>query len=79
MAQILVTVDDNEPVASIKKAISMIRGVMTTTMFKGQTEKERQEKHVRDSLERAFKELKEAQAGKRKLQTLDEVLNEIED
>ncbi len=55
----------------------MIRGVMTTTMFKGQTEKERQEKYVRDSLERAFKELKEAQAGKRKLQDTDEFIKEL--
>ncbi len=77
MAQILVTVEDNAPIANIKKAFSLVRGVISVKTT-GMTKKESQEKYVKETLEMAFKELKEEREGKIKLKTLDEVLKEIE-
>ncbi len=34
MEQILVTVDDSQPLQKIRKAISMFRGVVSTTVMK---------------------------------------------
>ena len=80
MAQILVTVNEDIATQSIRKAIEMIKGVVSTTIYKqGEQEmtKRQQEHYVKESLTRAWKEMKTAQASNTPLQSLDDFLNEI--
>lgn len=80
MAQILVTVNEDIATQSIRKAIEMIKGVVSTSIYKN-TEKEmtqqQQELYVKESLTRAWEEMKTAQTTNQKLQSLDDFLNEI--
>ena len=80
MAQILVTVNEDIATQSIRKAIEMIKGVVSTTIYK-QGEKEmttrQQELYVKESLTRAWKEMKTAQDSNTPLQSLDDFLTEI--
>ena len=80
MAQILVTVNEDIATQSIRKAIEMIKGVVSTTIYKqGEKEmtKRQQEDYVKESLTRAWKEMKTAQDSNTPLQSLDDFLNEI--
>ncbi|MGM9760792.1 MAG: hypothetical protein ACI30I_11900 [Parabacteroides sp.] len=80
MAQILVTVSEDIATQNIRKAIEMIKGVVSTTMYKqGEKEitKRQQELYVKESLTRAWKEMKVAQASNAQLQSLDDFLNEM--
>ena len=80
MAQILVTVNEDIATQSIRKAIEMIKGVVSTTIYKqGEKEmtKRQQELYVKESLTRAWKEMKTAQDSNTPLQSLDDFLNEI--
>ena len=80
MAQILVTVNEDITTQSIQKAIEMIKGVVSTSIYKtsekGMTKKQ-QELYVKESLTRAWEEVKTAEASNRQLQPLDDFLNEI--
>ena len=80
MAQILVTVNEDITTQSIRKAIEMIKGVVSTSIYKtsekGMTKKQ-QELYVKESLTRAGEEVKTAEASNRQLQPLDDFLNEI--
>ena len=80
MAQILVTVNEDIATQSIRKAIEMIKGVVSTTIYKqGEKEmtKRQQELYVKESLTRAWKEMKTAQDSNIPLQSLDDFLTEI--
>lgn len=50
MEQILVTVDDSQPLQNIRKAIKMLRGVVSTTVMKEPilTKTEKQQAYVKD-------------------------------
>ena len=80
MAQILVTVNEDITTQSIRKAIEMIKGVVSTSIYKtsekGMTKKQK-ELYVKESLTRAWEEVKTAEASNRQLQPLDDFLNEI--
>ena len=58
----------------------MIKGVVSTSIYKtsekGMTKKQ-QELYVKESLTRAWEEVKTAEACNRQLQPLDDFLNEI--
>lgn len=80
MAQILVTVDEDIATQSIRKAIEMIKGVVSTRIYNKEEKemtKQQQERYVKESLTRAWEEMKLAQASHTQLQTLDDFLNEI--
>ncbi|MCI6876023.1 MAG: hypothetical protein PUF30_03545 [bacterium] len=80
MAQILVTVDEDMATQSIRKAIEMIKGVVSTRIYNKEEKemtKRQQEHYVKESLTRAWEEMKLAQASNTQLQTLDDFLGEI--
>lgn len=81
MEQILVTVDGNQPLQSIRKAINMLRGVVSTTVMKEPvlTKAQKQQAYVKDSLTRALQEVKLAKLEGRKLQSLDDFLKEFDE
>ena len=66
----------------VRKAIELLRGVVSTTVFKTKDESNkktlRQQAYVKESLERAFDEMKQARREGRKLQSADDFINELE-
>lgn len=81
MEQILVTVDTNQPLQNIRKAINMLRGVVSTTVVKKPilTKTERQQAYVKESLTRALQEVRVAKLEGRKLQSIDDFLKELDE
>lgn len=62
--------------------IELLRGVVSTTVFKTKDESNkktlRQQAYVKESLERAFDEMKQARREGRKLQSADDFIKELE-
>ena len=56
MEQILVTVDSNQPLQNIRKAINMLRGVVSTTVVKEPilTKTQKQQAFVKESFDKSF-------------------------
>lgn len=81
MEQILVTVDTNQPLQNIRKAINMLRGVVSTTVMKEPilTKTQKQQAYVKESLTRALQEVKLAKFEGRKLQSVDDFLKELDE
>ena len=81
MDQILVTVDTNQPLQNIRKAINMLRGVVSTTVVKEPilTKTQMQQAYVKESLTRALQEVKLAKSEGRKLQSVDDFLKELDE
>ena len=81
MEQILVTVDENQPLNNIRKAIKMLRGVVSTSVLKEPilTKTEKQQAYVKESLTRALQEVKLAKLEGRKLQSIDDFLKELDE
>ena len=81
MGQILVTVDENQPLQNIRKAINMLRGVVSTSVMKEPilTKTEKQQAYVKESLTRALREVKLARLEGRKLQSFDNFLKELDE
>ena len=81
MEQILVTVDENQPLQNIRKAINMLRGVVSTSVLKEPilTKTEKQQAYVKESLTRALQEVKLAKLEGRKLQSVDDFLKELDE
>ena len=81
MEQILVTVDENQPLQNIRKAINMLRGVVSTSIMKEPilTKTEKQQAYVKESLTRALQEVKLAKLEGRKLQSFDDFLKELDE
>ena len=82
MTQILVTLNDGISTQSVRRAISMLRGVEATSVMKSVSTDHKktlaQQKYVKESLGRALKEVKEAERGERTLKSLDDFLEELE-
>ena len=80
MEQILVTVDSNQPLQNIRKAINMLRGVVSTTVVKEPilTKKQKQQAFVKESLTRALQEVKLAKLEGRKLPDARDLLKDLE-
>ena len=81
MEQLLVTIDNNQPLQNIRKAINMLRGVVSTTIVEDPvlSKTQRQQAYVKDSLTRAFNELKLAKLEGKELQSADDFLKELEE
>ena len=79
MEQILVTVDSNQPLQNIRKAINMLRGVVSTTVVKEPilTKKQKQQAYVKESLTRALQEVKLAKLEGRKLPDARDLLKDL--
>ena len=80
MEQILVTVDESQPLQNVRKAIKLLRGVVSATVMKEPilTKAEKQQAYVKESLTRALQEAKLAKLEGRKLQSIDDFLNELD-
>ena len=82
MTQILVTLSEDATTLHVRKAIELLRGVASVKVFKGNAEKvaekRRQEAYVKESLTRAFDEVKQARREGRKLQSADDFIKELE-
>ena len=80
MEQILVTVDSNQPLQNIRKAINMLRGVVLTTVVKEPilTKIQKQQAFVKESLTRALQEVKLAKLEGRKLPDARDLLKDLE-
>jgi len=80
MEQILVTVDENQPLQNIRKAINMLRGVVSTSIMKEPilTKTEKQQAYVKESLTRALQEVKLAKLEGRKLPDAHDLIKELE-
>ena len=76
MTQILVTLNEDATTLHVRKAIELLRGVVSTTVFK--TKDESNKKTLKESLERAFDEMKQARREGRKLQSADDFIKELE-
>ena len=81
MEQILVTIDNDQPLQNIRKAINMLRGVVSTSVVKEPilTKTQRQQAYVKESLTRALQEVKLAKLEGRKLQSADNFLKELDE
>jgi len=81
MEQILVTIDNDQPLQNIRKAINMLRGVVSTSVVKEPilTKTQRQQAYVKESLTRALQEVKLAKLEGRKLQSIDDFLKELDE
>ena len=81
MTQILVTLNEDITTQHVRKAIELLRGVVSTTVFKTKAETNkktlRQQEYVKESLTRAFDELKRAQQGEHKMMTDEEFMAEL--
>ena len=80
MKQILVTVDTNQPLQNIRKAINMLRGVVSTTVVKEPvlTNARKQRGFVKESLTRALQEVKLAKLEGGKLPDARDLLKDLE-
>ncbi|HCD78022.1 MAG TPA: hypothetical protein DEQ27_06955 [Prevotella sp.] len=81
MEQILVTIDSEQPLQNIRKAINMLRGVVSTSIVKKPvlTKTQRQQAYVKESLTRALQEVKLAKLEGRKLPDARDFLKELEE
>ena len=81
MTQILVTLNEDATTLHVRKAIELLRGVASVKVFKGNAEKvaekRRQEAYVKESLTRAFDEVKRARRGEHKMMTDEEFMAEL--
>lgn len=80
MKQILVTVDTDQPLQNIRKAINMLRGVVSTTVVNEPvlTKTQKQQVFVKESLTRALQEVKLAKLEGRKLPDARDLLKDLE-
>ena len=84
MRQILVTLDESTSVQSIRRAISLLRGVKATSVYKEKKKEDKttavkQQAYVKESLRRAYKEQQAAEKAGRPLQSVDEFIRELEE
>ena len=81
MEQILVTVDSDQPIQNIRKAINMLRGVVSTSVLKEPllTKAQRQQAYVKDSLTKALQEVKLAKMEGRQLPDARDLLKDLEE
>lgn len=79
MTQLIVTLDDTQPLQGVRDAIKMLRGVISTAIVKHSDSPlaDRQKEYVRDSLSRAVKEVRSARKDGRELQSIDDFINEM--
>lgn len=79
MAQILVTIDDTQSLASVRNAIKMLRGVVSTSVMdtSSLSKTENQQAYVQKTLTKAMQEVKLAKLEGKELQNIDDFINEM--
>ena len=79
MEQILVTIDDSQSLASVRNAITKLRGVGSTWVFKNTSlsKTEKQQAYVKDTLTRAMKEVKLSKLEGKEFQDIDDFIKEM--
>lgn len=77
MTQILVTLNEDSTAQSIRRAISMLRGVASTSIYKG--EEQARKAYVKKTLTRAVEELKTAKKKGMKMQKAEDFIKELEE
>lgn len=76
MTQILVTLNEDSAPQSIRRAIGMLRGVASTSIYKGG--EHTRKAYVKETLTRAVGELKTAREKGVKMQKADDFIREFE-
>ncbi len=83
MTQILVTLDKDETAQRIRRAIEMLRGVLSTMVFQTSDDADsktiKQQTYVKESLERAFSQVQKANQSGQSLQSADDFIRELQD
>lgn len=79
MEQILVTIDDSQSLASVRNAITKLRGVVSTSVLKNTSlsKTEMQQAYVKDTLTRAMKEVKLSKLEGKEFQDIDDFIKEM--
>ena len=79
MEQILVTIDDSQSLASVRNAITKLRGVVSTSVLKNTSlsKTEKQKAYVKDTLTRAMKEVKLSKLEGKEFQDIDDFIEEM--
>ena len=79
MEQILVTIDDSQSLASVRNAITKLRGVVSTSVLKNTSlsKTEKQQAYVKDTLTRAMKEVKLSKLEGKEFQDIDDFIKEM--
>ena len=79
MAQILVTIDDTQSLASVRNAIKMLRGFVSTSVMdtSSLSKTEKQQVYVQKTLTKAMQEVKLAKLEGKELQNIDDFINEM--
>ena len=79
MEQILVTIDDSQTLASVRNAITKLRGVVSTSVLKNTSlsKTEKQQAYVKDTLTRAMKEVKLSKLEGKEFQDIDDFIKEM--
>lgn len=80
MTQILVTLNEDVTTQTVRKAIELLRGVTSTMVFQKKADSKtlRQQKYVKESLERAFAEVNQTKREGRKLMSADDFIKELQ-
>lgn len=76
MAQILVTIDDTQSLASVRNAIKMLRGVVSTSVMDASSlsKTKKQQAYVQKTLTKAMQEVKLAKLEGKELQNIDDFI-----
>ena len=79
MEQILVTIDASQSLASVRNAITKLRGVVSTSVLKNTSlsKTEKQQAYVKDTLTRAMKEVKLSKLEGKEFQDIDDFIKEM--
>ena len=79
MEQILVTIDDSQSLASVRNAIKMFRGVVSTSVMdtSSLSKTEKQQAYVQKTLTKAMQEVKLAKLEGKELQNIDDFITEM--
>lgn len=79
MEHILVTIDDSQSLASVRNAITKLRGVVSTSVLKNTSlsKTEKQKAYVKDTLTRAMKEVKLSKLEGKEFQDIDDFIKEM--
>lgn len=79
MEQILVTIDDPQSLASVRNAITKLRGVVSTSVLKNTSlsKTEKQQAYVKDTLTRAMNEVKLSKLEGKEFQDIDDFIKEM--
>ena len=73
------TIDDSQSLASVRNAITKLRGVVSTSVLKNTSlsKTEKKQAYVKDTLTRAMKEVKLSKLEGKEFQDIDDFIKEM--